>query len=397
MIFFKRFFHPAIFLLFSSLYSEEEARKRVCLNMIVKNEAAVIEKCLESVKPLIDSWCIVDTGSTDATCELIEKTMEGIPGELHLRPWVDFQHNRNEALELARGKADYLFFIDADEQLVFEDSFSLPPLCGEGGYYLTVRQIGAVDFLRCCLINAALPWKWKGLLHESLECDSPTTLGVLQGVVNLCNANKGVSGRSLDPAKYAKDAAVLERALEEDPTNTRYVYYLAQSYAAAENFELAVKNYMKRAEMPSKDYQETFFSLYYTGKILEKLDRLDEALSWLFKAHAFLPTRAEPLFRAAIVYRKQGNPFLGYLLTKYALGMPRPQDTCIEYLVYEYELLIEYANCALLIGHWEEGLDACNKLLEKIAVPEDNIPHILANRKLALEQLAFLRNLKTTQ
>ena len=37
---------------------------RICLNMIVKNEAPVIERCLASVRPWVDYWVIVDTGST---------------------------------------------------------------------------------------------------------------------------------------------------------------------------------------------------------------------------------------------------------------------------------------------------------------------------------------------
>ena len=45
--------------------------------------------------------------------------MRGIPGELHERPWVDFGHNRQEALLLAKGKGDYLLFLDRDERLVF--------------------------------------------------------------------------------------------------------------------------------------------------------------------------------------------------------------------------------------------------------------------------------------
>ena len=35
--------------------------KKVCLTMIVKNEAHIIAKTLESVKDLIDRWVIVDT------------------------------------------------------------------------------------------------------------------------------------------------------------------------------------------------------------------------------------------------------------------------------------------------------------------------------------------------
>lgn len=37
----------------------------ICLNMIIKNEAPVIDRCLASVKPWIDRWVIVGAGSTD--------------------------------------------------------------------------------------------------------------------------------------------------------------------------------------------------------------------------------------------------------------------------------------------------------------------------------------------
>ena len=88
----------------------------VCLNMIVKNEAHVIRRCLDSVLPHIDTWVIVDTGSTDGTQELIRDyfAKAGKPGELHERPWKDFGHNRDEALQMARSKARYTMFIDAD-------------------------------------------------------------------------------------------------------------------------------------------------------------------------------------------------------------------------------------------------------------------------------------------
>ena len=46
---------------------------KICLNMIVKNESTIIIRLLESVTPLIDSYCICDTGSTDNTITLIKE------------------------------------------------------------------------------------------------------------------------------------------------------------------------------------------------------------------------------------------------------------------------------------------------------------------------------------
>jgi len=101
-------------------------KKTICLNMIVKDENHVITRCLESVKSLIDYWVIVDTGSQDGTQDTIKNFLKDIPGELYERPWVNFGHNRNEALALAQDKSDYILFIDADDQLVFSEELSLP-------------------------------------------------------------------------------------------------------------------------------------------------------------------------------------------------------------------------------------------------------------------------------
>ncbi|MEZ5591436.1 MAG: glycosyltransferase family 2 protein [Gammaproteobacteria bacterium] len=74
---------------------------------------------------MIDYFVIVDTGSSDGTPQRIQQIMEafGIPGEIHFRDWVNFGHNRQQALELAvaAGRGDWLLFIDADEELACRD------------------------------------------------------------------------------------------------------------------------------------------------------------------------------------------------------------------------------------------------------------------------------------
>ena len=56
------------------------------LNMIVKNEAHVISRCLASVKSWIVFWCFLDFGCSDGTQQLIQDYLKDIPGRLYERP-----------------------------------------------------------------------------------------------------------------------------------------------------------------------------------------------------------------------------------------------------------------------------------------------------------------------
>src|SRR3569832_865962 len=146
---------------------KEAVSKTVCLNMIVKDESKVIERCLNSVKPLIDYWVIVDTGSSDQTREIIQATLKEIPGELHQRAWENFEVNRNGALQLAKGKGDYLLFIDADEVLSCENGFNFPPLENDFYLFIVKNEINGIissEYYRTLLVNNHLPWQWKGVI-----------------------------------------------------------------------------------------------------------------------------------------------------------------------------------------------------------------------------------------
>jgi hypothetical protein len=65
----KKELKPAIFSKVMELSRPEPAG--ICLNMIVKNEKAVLERLFQSVAPVIDYFVIVDTGSTQGTPDFI--------------------------------------------------------------------------------------------------------------------------------------------------------------------------------------------------------------------------------------------------------------------------------------------------------------------------------------
>ena len=85
---------------------------QLSLCMIVKNEEAILAKCLESVKGVVDEMIVLDTGSTDRTVAIAEEYGAKTPRF----SWCDdFSAARNEALRHVTG--DWVLVLDADEQL----------------------------------------------------------------------------------------------------------------------------------------------------------------------------------------------------------------------------------------------------------------------------------------
>lgn len=83
--------------------------------MIVKNEAATLPRCLQSVQGWVDEMVVLDTGSTDETIAIAQ----ALGAKVQTFPWSnDFAAARNQALKFVEG--DWVLVLDADEVLVPE-------------------------------------------------------------------------------------------------------------------------------------------------------------------------------------------------------------------------------------------------------------------------------------
>ena len=84
--------------------------------MIVKNEEAVLARCLDSLRGIADEIVIVDTGSNDRTKEIAAKYTD----KIYDFAWVhDFSAARNFAF--SKATKDYIYSADADEVLEEKD------------------------------------------------------------------------------------------------------------------------------------------------------------------------------------------------------------------------------------------------------------------------------------
>jgi len=335
---------------------------KVCLNMIVKNESRIIERCLQSVYHLIDSWCIIDTGSTDGTQEIIKEFLKDKPGELIERPWVNFGHNRNEGLKYAEEWGEWIFLTDADMILVDTnfDKDSLDP--SYDGYDLYQDNHG-VRYINTRLLNAKSSWQCVGVTHEYYT--TKTGIRNLQALDNLSFIDIGDGGSKDD--KFERDIRLLEEGLLKEPTNERYMFYLAQSYRDIKNYEKAIEWYGKCAAVSKWD-EEKWFSSYMIGfcKSLTKEYAQEEIIKDLFTAWMMRPSRMEPVFQMALMY-KQSNMWNNvYPLLKIAATAKYPVNDVlfITSAIYEGAALDEFSVSAYYVGEYEESRVACIELLK---------------------------------
>ncbi len=367
-----RVFTLLVFLLPQLLFGDEgHAKKTICLNMIVKNEKDTITRCLESVLPIIDTWIIVDTGSTDGTQDIIKSYLKKIPGTLYERPWVDFSHNRQEALLLAKGKADYLLFMDADDVLSFQEGFVMPDLTED--FYGIETVVGtnnnAVTSILLKLAKTDLNWHWEGAIHEDLTYDGEITGKELAGVKYIYLHD---GARSKDPLTLEKDIELLKKDLKKNPNNPRTYFYLARSYFQAGQLPLALECYEKRSQIKGGNREEIFISKLQVARLQETLQYPAKTIEKsLVEAHLDRPHRLEPLYYLAEKLYSRGEYEKAFEIAKLSLELPKEiSDTyLIEDWIYAWGALLQLAHCADKVHRFPEGIQACKELL-KLSLPE---------------------------
>jgi glycosyltransferase involved in cell wall biosynthesis len=347
------------------------AKETVSLCMMVKDELEVIEETLLNLLPYIDRYDITDTGSTDGTPEIIESFMKrhNVPGSMYYTPWNGFGDYGNEVgsqtvmFTNCYGKADYIFKMDADDLVV--GNLKWPENMNKDAYeLLLLHESGTLNYGRLMLLSGSIHWRSVGPVHEYIATNVSYTRMVLEGDYHILSSvdNRRLSKRNSGVKKYENDAAVLQKALIEEPKNSRYQFYLAQSYRDADMPEKALVEYLKRSKM-GEWYQEVYYSLHQAAKLKQQLNysfsEIQEQYLLAYESH---PKRAEPLYELSRLFRLAGRPVTAYLYAHAALHLvAEPSFLFFNRYVYEKGILDEICATAWYVGAYSEGLDACLK------------------------------------
>jgi glycosyltransferase involved in cell wall biosynthesis len=210
------------------------ARPRLSLCMIVRDEIACLQRCLDSVKHVVDEIVIVDTGSTDGTLDLAKK----YASRLAQIAWIDdFSYARNISIDMATG--DWILVLDADDYLREESCSDLLQSLRESdvlAYNLMVRdhhEGGYCETSFVIRLFRRMPTvRYSGKVHEQV---TPPLLEIMKSnpkwrnatLKNVIIEHDGYVQQRTN--KRSRNILLLTRALEDDPSDIYRRFKLAQA------------------------------------------------------------------------------------------------------------------------------------------------------------------------
>jgi tetratricopeptide (TPR) repeat protein len=262
---------------------------------MMKNEIDTVPTTMHALARVgIPMMIAFDTGSTDGTQALMRKlavklnlTLDLIEGE-----FVDFATSRNVLLEHSKFKSHWLLLMDAGEDIIWEGSVAehitaAAPSVGSFRVPIILYP-SATTFMSPRIVRNIGVWKYEFPVHEYLVLPKGYTAnawprkepGARDVPQFALTHDRTLTGRS-SPARWVRDAKVLENFLVTQPNNTRALFYLANTYSNMGQDEKALEWYIKRYSIRMRGWwEERELSAVSIVKALENLGRYDEWRSW---------------------------------------------------------------------------------------------------------------------
>ena len=282
----------------------------LCLCMIVKNESKIITRMFDSVISIIDTYCICDTGSDDNTIIIIKKYFDekGINGIIIEEPFINFCYNRNFALDKCNGMSDYILLMDADMKLEIKnfnksllniDSDVFHILQGNDSFYYPNKRI----------IRNNGRFKYYGVTHEYIIMDeNEKTLNIDKNVLFINDVGDGGS----KDKKFERDIVLLKQGIIDEPENTRYYFYLGNSYKDSGNYVNAIVQYKKLLEFENAWVQEKYISCIRIYESYATLGKEQDGIYYLIESYKYDNIRIEGIYRLIKYYCIAGQDNIAY-------------------------------------------------------------------------------------
>lgn len=257
--------------------------------MIVKNEEAVLARCLDCVKNVADEIVVVDTGSTDRTKEIAARYTDKVCDF----EWCDdFSAARNFSFSFATG--DYIMWLDADDVIEPEDqerikllkqSLALPdsPDCVMCKYVLP-NAGHKFYFYRERILRRVLGFVWSEPVHE-----------VIAPMGKIEYSDIAITHKKLAPAAPKRNLKIYRRILRKKATlSPRSLYYYARELYFNGYYRAAITQFKRLLTRPAWVENKIDACVMIAESYLS-VGEPDNALKFLHKSFAFSAPRAKTI------------------------------------------------------------------------------------------------------
>lgn len=374
------------------------------LIMIVKNSGEILRQCLLENKKYIDRWTILDTGSTDNTCEIIESCLCDIPGQLHHSGFVDFSTARNEVLSLSLNMCKYQIILD--DSYIIRGGKMLRKLLKKSKKDCLMMFIGKYvenylrdSYLSKRIIRSSSVLRYKYRVHEEIQVIE-SKLGILD--CSMVNNSPSVfiddltfethTKRSF--SRYDNDIELLHQDLVDNPTDERVMYYLAKTYQVMDNHKMALE-FFKKLRRKAEVRADFLFASNYEISNIEYYDNIKNNVSSATEKYRVdmeelklgFSGRVEPYYKLAVIAKDENRLDDASELLLEGLKIPKPTGcgTLVELDIYEYLIYYLCIEVHLMLKKFDVAIPLLKYLLNMY--PND-VP--LLNMKYALNDIKVL-------
>lgn len=333
--------------------------RMIVLILMVKNESAILARCLDAARLVIDAVCLCDTGSTDDTCTLARQwaVAANVPLVVYEDPWQNFGVNRSLSFKNAQSMvtatlgwdlgSTYGLLLDADMELrVFDVHALRRQTCTAPGF--TVMQRSAtLEYCNVRFVRMDVPWQCIGATHEfwSPGPDMPRVGPLPSSLVYIADIGDG--GAKAD--KFTRDRALLEQGLAAEPDNARYMFYLARTYQDLNMHTDAVAMFKRRVAAGGWA-EEVWCSMYRIACSYEQTHDWIRMEAWAQRAWEYRPARAESLYLLTRVFRERGAHFKAWHYMCAGAALHKPDDILfVETDVYTGAFMYEHTILAFYV------------------------------------------------
>jgi len=352
------------------------------LCIMVKNGGEQFEDMLNKNMHLIDKWTILDTGSTDKTIDIINKVLVGKKrGELFQEPFINFRDSRNRCLELAGTHCKYNLMLD-DTYIIEGDLRDfLNTVRGDqisDSFTLIVKSSDS-EYGSNRITKSEKKLKYIHKIHEVIQ--DFENMNIIIPKENACIFDARfdyMEERTMERKQL--DLKLLYEELEENPSNPRTYYYLAQTYNLLKKYDLAFEFFLKRANFTNSGFiQERIDSVFEAARIANfQLNKpWEECLDLYERAFKIDESRPESQYFIGINYFLKNDFKTAYKYFKKAFEIGYPihaqyslKPTLSFYFLPYYLSKICYGEMDYKLGEKAAELFLSNNNPEDINYPE---------------------------